>query len=471
MRASAVVLTALLCAACEAPPTAADADDPLFECGGTESDDPRVQEVLTFLRGYLSERNVPGAAVAIVQGGQVSEVVVAGSKRSGQCDPVTPDTFFFTFLTQHLTAAAVHSAIADGDMSLDDPLVGYAPEFGTSPPSAGTPEDITLDHVLSHTSGLAVSATRSCLSIPGWLEAFDELPLWAPAGRIHQLQPINASFAALALERATETPYREAVRERVLDPLGITGTFNRLDAVKGDASGGFQEANSGLTQVPIELRECDMRDAYQGFLTSARGAIPFLHYLLEPDNPLLVTSGDAFFAPEQVTRGSMVRGPLDDGTEWVFAQVRSAGYGYDLRVIPEHDFGVIVFMNAVGGIPSDVSTRVVRIYTGARPLDVDSPQATSTYDGLVGTYRGLAGTVVAVARDGDNLTVSVDGGESFALVAAQRNFSFVEDLFEFEIPDSAAHQLRFWRDEDGTASMISENVGRNSLGTPLLRVE
>ncbi len=462
-------VAAIAVGACQPPPDSGG-EPALFECGGTETDDPALLDALAFVRGYLADVDVPGAAFAIVEDGQLTQVGVAGSKKSTVCAPITPDTRFFTFFTQHLTDALVHDAIAAGDLSLDDAFVDYAPEFTASPPTAGDPADVTIEHLLSNTSGLSVAATRSCLDTAAWLRAFGELPLWAPGGRIHQIQPIGASFAALAVERATGTAFRDALADRVTGPLGMNGTFIRLDALKGDMATGYQQGNDGLISVPIDLESCGVSDPYLGYFASATDGGAFLEYLLEPDNPLLADAGEAFIAPERVTRGHMIRAELDDGTEWVYANIRSSGYGYDIRVVPAHGFGVAVFLNGVHGDPEDIAERIVRIYTGARPVAPESPDP-ATFGSLVGTYRDLAGTVLLVGIEDGDLTVQIDGGTVFPLVPARHDLRIAPDLFEVEIGEGDTHQLRFWRGTEGAGEVISENAGRNSLGTPFYRVE
>ncbi len=111
--------------------------------------------------------------------------------------------FALASVTKPLTAYAVLVAVEEGAVELDGP--------------AG-PEGSTVRHLLAHASGLA----------------FDDARVMAPPGdrRLYS----NTGFEALAdhVEKATEIPFADYLREAVLAPLGMTST----ELAGSPASGG-----------------------------------------------------------------------------------------------------------------------------------------------------------------------------------------------------------------------------------------
>ena len=69
--------------------------------------------------------------------------------------PNTLDTpFRIASLSKQFTAAAIFRLEAQGKLNIDDPVHQYLPEFAESPY-----RDITIHHLLTHTSGLPRIAT------------------------------------------------------------------------------------------------------------------------------------------------------------------------------------------------------------------------------------------------------------------------------------------------------------------------
>ena len=64
-------------------------------CTGTQTTDEKFSQAMQVLRDIMTERDIPGGALAVVKDGKLVNLGVAGSKRAkGVCDPITPDTLF-----------------------------------------------------------------------------------------------------------------------------------------------------------------------------------------------------------------------------------------------------------------------------------------------------------------------------------------------------------------------------------------
>jgi CubicO group peptidase (beta-lactamase class C family) len=163
--------------------------------------------------------------------------------------------------TKTLTAIAVLSAVADGSLDLDLPVREL---LGDDLPLVD--DRVTVRHLLHHRSGIGDYLDEN--ADPDLLDYTMRVPvhtldgsagyLAALAGYPQKFVPdtdfayCNSGYVILAvlLERATDTPYAQAIGERVTGPAGMTRTeFLRMDALPGDAAVGYLLADGLRTNV------------------------------------------------------------------------------------------------------------------------------------------------------------------------------------------------------------------------------
>jgi len=188
-----------------------------------------------------------------------------GTRRWGV--PNTLDTRFDTAsITKLFTSVAVLQQVAAGRLDLERSIHDYVDLGGTA-----IPNDVTLLHLLTHTSGIADIAEESVDDEAGGPEGGGEdyAALWArvPAYTITQTadflplfahkQPVampgveaaysDAGYilAGLALENVTGQAYRQYVYDEIFTRAGMTdaGFYDRRDAAPRLAEGWDQDAD------------------------------------------------------------------------------------------------------------------------------------------------------------------------------------------------------------------------------------
>src|SRR5690349_7042451 len=91
----------------------------------------------------------PGAALAVIQDGEIVYERGYGMSNLEHAIPITPNSIFhIASMSKQFTATCVSMMAADGLLSLDDDVRRYLPEL----PNYGT--TVTLRQMLHHTSGL-----------------------------------------------------------------------------------------------------------------------------------------------------------------------------------------------------------------------------------------------------------------------------------------------------------------------------
>ncbi|MGA2097902.1 MAG: serine hydrolase domain-containing protein [Candidatus Acidiferrum sp.] len=130
-------------------------------CGGASSADeisPAEREAMqSVAMDFMRKFDVPGLSVAISRGGRiVYENAIGESDRTADERLATSSLFRIASVTKPITSAAIFTLIEKGQLQLQDRVFGANAVLGTkygNPPYKGFVEDITIDHLLTHTCG------------------------------------------------------------------------------------------------------------------------------------------------------------------------------------------------------------------------------------------------------------------------------------------------------------------------------
>lgn len=182
---------------------------------------------------------VPGAALTVLQGGDVIFEGTAGRDPSTDAPLRPSDRFRVGSLTKALTSVVLHQLHEDEVLSLSDPVVTWVPSAPVSP-------DATLDDLLRHVSGMGDYVDT--IDYGEGSESFAVDALFALSGTPgtprRALRYSNAGFVAagLAIEAATGGSWEAAVRARILEPLDLSGGFPSEGTRPSGGTKGGQEA-------------------------------------------------------------------------------------------------------------------------------------------------------------------------------------------------------------------------------------
>ena len=144
--------------------------------------------------------------------------------RAYRCEP---DALFWIFSAgKPYTAMLVHLLAERGELSLDDPVARWWPEFAQHGKGG-----ITVRHVLQHRAGLptAGSFLGDALAIADWDRSVRRIeqahPRW-PAGEVPAYEILTFGFILGELvRRVTGVPVAELLRTEILEPLGVHDTY------------------------------------------------------------------------------------------------------------------------------------------------------------------------------------------------------------------------------------------------------
>ena len=240
--ATAAVTVALL-AACSTTPAAAPTAEPaaptISRPDAPEGELPKdlVSELQQTLDDTMAEYNVPGAAVGVWIPDAGSWTTVAGLADVETNAPVTPEMQWpIRSITKSYTVTLILQLVDEGVISLDDTIDQYVDGITDG-------DSITLRQLADMSSGNSEYFTKAFgqdfTDDPARLFTLDELNGYV-VGQPAQFAPgsekvytnANTNLLGKVIEVATGEDYADVLNERILEPLGQTGTRYITDDAK-----------------------------------------------------------------------------------------------------------------------------------------------------------------------------------------------------------------------------------------------
>jgi CubicO group peptidase (beta-lactamase class C family) len=211
-------------------------------CGGAHTEEHRQVADSGVLDGfvpaldervprYLEESRVPGAAVALIQNGDVVYQRGFGYADLERRVPVTPQTGFNVgSISKTVAAWGVMRLVEENRIGLDTPVEQYLTRWRL-PASEFDASGVTVRRLLSHTAGLSLSG------YPGWAPD-DELPSIEESlsgvtngpGDVRLIMEPGTRFSysgggytllQLLVEEVTGRSFSDYMRAAVFEPLGM----------------------------------------------------------------------------------------------------------------------------------------------------------------------------------------------------------------------------------------------------------
>jgi len=193
--------------------------------------DPELEAIVA--RRLRGDRIGANLAVAYIEGENVARAFVATGE-GPEALRIGPDTAFeIGSVSKTMTAALLADLILRGEASLDDPLSQWLPEGARVPSFEG--QAILLRHIVTHTSGLPALPSRMLITDPNnpyaeltednLLASLEDVSLAVPPGTQYAYSNFAGMLLSYALARHADTDFETLLRERLLEPLGMSSTY------------------------------------------------------------------------------------------------------------------------------------------------------------------------------------------------------------------------------------------------------
>lgn len=183
----------------------------------------RADKTDDFVKAEMQKQNIPGVSVAVIKEGKIIKAEGYGLANVELNVPARPESVYMIgSVSKQFIATGILLLIQDGKISLDDKIGKFLD---------GTPDtwkDITVRHLLTHTSGIVREA-------PG----FDPFKIQADADVIKTAYPLPLRFApgekweycnvgyfslAEIIRKVSGKPWEDYFAERLFGPLEMNST-------------------------------------------------------------------------------------------------------------------------------------------------------------------------------------------------------------------------------------------------------
>ena len=406
----------------------------------------------------------PGAAVIIMRQGRVIYSGGRGLADTGTQRRITPDTVFrLGSLTKQFTAAVVLQLVAEGRLSLDDPISKFFPDY----PQPGA--RATVRQLLNHTSGI-----QSYTGIPGFMAGpgpaqahttaemialFRDRPSVTPPGQAWAYNNSGYVMLGAIIEHVTGKPWHQVVAERITGPLGLRSIGYGVDRESGAAMarGYTEQQGHAAPSRPIHMSVPHAAGALVGTVGDLARWSQALHHgrVVRPDLYRLMTSPTVLPDGHSQPYGFGLQMEHLRGRDSLEHSGGIFGFSTYAAYVPSDDLFVAVFANSDEAVtaPGIVTWRLAALAMGQPYPEFRQAQVeAATLAPLFGVYRVGEGTATRrfFARDGKLWTMR-DGGRDLEVFAAG------EDRF-FYGPNSLTW-FRIVRQADGAPVMEMHQDG------------
>lgn len=186
----------------------------------------------------MEANKIPGVSLAVLRKGEIVLLRSYGLANVEHQVPVKPETIFQSgSIGKQFTAAAVMILVQENRLALTDKILKYFPDGPT------TWKDITVWHLLTHTSGLGdyppeIDLKRDYTD-DQYYEAFKKAPLDFEPGTSWNYSNVGYVMLGMLIGKVTGRFYGEFLKERIFQPLGMTTArlISEADIVPNRAAG------------------------------------------------------------------------------------------------------------------------------------------------------------------------------------------------------------------------------------------
>jgi len=199
-----------------------------------------------YIRGEMQTQQIPGVALAVIKDGRIVLAKGYGFANVEHQVPVKPETIFQSgSVGKQFTATAVMMLMEEGKLSLDDKITKYFPDGPTAW------RDITIRHMLTHTSGMTDYPEdfdlRRDYTEDELYQRIKTIPLAFQPGEKWSYSNLAYVMLGILIHKVSGKFYGDFLQERIFKPLEMSTAriISEADIVPNRAAG-YRTVNGEL---------------------------------------------------------------------------------------------------------------------------------------------------------------------------------------------------------------------------------
>ena len=389
----------------------------------TAMDNATLQQALN--QRLAGDRSGACMAAAVIDKDQVSRALACADP--AQLERISFEhSFEIGSVSKTRNAALLAMLVAEGKLQLDDPLSKHLPKGRTAPEFEG--QAITLQHLLTHTSGLPSippswqfsnpANPYSTLKQSDLFDALGKLKLTAAPGSRFEYSNFGAMLLSSVIAEVAGQPYPALIRQRLFEPLqmrqayidqppaGVKPVQGHTPNRQPTAAWTFPNNAAGVGGVRASLN--DMIHYMQAQLGQGEGDLP--KHLAQTHQTLDKGPGNG------VAWAWMVA-PLN-GREFLAHEGGTGGFSAFVAFSRDGERAAVVLsdtaLTSIGGLGS-VGLHLLDEKVALGGPRVETKPSAELLDALVGRYRLDGALNMDVRRKDEALEIQADGQPAFVM--------------------------------------------------------
>ena len=336
---------------------------------------PNYNEFIYWLKRAADEKEIPGAALAIVSREEIIYLQTWGLRDIGASELVQPESVFRIASMSKTFAGTSAAMLVDRDLqSWDAKLTDIFPSLRLG--NRTTSRNITLRHLASQSTGLMPHSYSNMLDDGVVYEKirqkFHEIPTVCAPGKCYGYQNVVFSLIADVVEESAGLSYERFLEEEIFKPLGMTTASVGLNAFESDSN-----ATAPHRLIRGSWRSTTTNPAYYSvapasginasildmaiWVRANLGAFPEVmspNFLAAVHQPVIATSHGNYFNRWQ---------NLDNahyGIGWRIFDYNDLrvvhhgggvrGFRSEMAFVPERNVGMVLLFNAASNLANDI---------------------------------------------------------------------------------------------------------------------
>jgi CubicO group peptidase (beta-lactamase class C family) len=243
-----------------------------------------------------------------------------------------PDTIFWiASMTKPITATAVMMLQEEGKLSVEDPVGKYVPELKDLKTRDGKSANLTLRHLLTHTSGMGEATSeqsKKAEKLADLMPAYASQPVKFEPGTKWEYCQSGINTLGRIVEVVSGKPFDAFLQERLFTPLGMKDTtFYLMPEQLPRLAKAYKKEGDKLEESPIAFlngRAPESRDRYPaangGLFSTGPDYARFCRMILNEGT----LDGRRYLKPETVKQMTTLQTPesiktgFTEGNGWGF---------------------------------------------------------------------------------------------------------------------------------------------------------
>jgi CubicO group peptidase (beta-lactamase class C family) len=310
----------------------------------------KESELTHYADNYFEQEKIPGAAIAIVDQGEIMYEHVWGVTGEDEKRVTSQTPFALGSISKSFTGLAIAQLTSEEKLSLEHYVSDYLPWLQLN----GAEDHITIRHLLTHTSGIssydglkvADQGIAEQIKLKQIVQRLSNISLTNNPGSVHQYSPANYLILGAIIEEVTDKTYAEYMEHKIFSPLHMTHTAADEDTANlTEYRVGYQSwfGFPVRSTVPYD----NSGAAYSSITSSAEDMTKFIQLFSGKDSSILNKYTEKLYEKEsEVYYGYGLRHTkLDSGKDIIWHSGSTPDAHAEFFYIPEEDWGAVILTN------------------------------------------------------------------------------------------------------------------------------